>query len=109
MTDELQKDLEELKKDMSQFRDHMGQTLNDVGSYSRERVVETREKLNKSMKAFQGSASQKIDHANEAVHEQFEKTITSSRKCIAHNPIVAVAASFGAGILAAILMRKSHK
>ena len=109
MSEDLQRDLEALKKDLLKFRDHMNDTLKDAGTYSHDRVLETRDRLQKAAKEFQGAAFKKIEYANDAVQEQVNKSVETSRESIARKPLTAVMISFGTGILASLLMRKKQK
>lgn len=109
MSGELTKDLEELKRDMIKFRDHLGETVNHVGSYSHDMMVEKRKRLQESMKAFGGMASEKAEHAKSVAKEQAGKSVEYSRQTITHRPLTSVATSFAVGMLAALFMHKGKK
>lgn len=109
MSEELTKDLEELKKDMIKFRDHLGETINHVGSYSQEMMQEKRKRLQDSMRAFGGMASEKAEHVKGMAKEQAGKSVEYSRQTITHRPLTSVATSFAVGMLAALFMHKGKK
>jgi ElaB/YqjD/DUF883 family membrane-anchored ribosome-binding protein len=107
MNKDMQKDMEALKKDMTKFREDLGAALGDIGSYSHEKIIETKENLKDAIQSFEGAAVRKIKNANEYAHEKGEMAAEISREKIASRPLTSVAISFFAGIITAILVKRS--
>lgn len=108
MSKTLEKDVEKLKDDLARFRDDLSNTISDIGTYSQDKVMQTTENLKHAKAAFKGIAAEKFVHANEYVHEQGERAINASREMVQHRPLTTIAVSFGAGILAALLLERSN-
>lgn len=106
MSKELEKDIEKLKKDMGKFRDGIDSTLADIGEYSQEKLLQTKENLKNAIEGFSGMAEKKMQQAGQLIQEKSEKAIKASRKMITQKPITAIAVSFAAGLLAAFLMER---
>lgn len=103
------KDVDALKADLSRFRDDLSNVLSDVGQYSRSKVMDTKERLGKSMRDFQSTASTKISGAGEFVGDKTKRAVTTSRDAMSKRPFVTCGVSFAVGALAAMLMkRRSH-
>jgi ElaB/YqjD/DUF883 family membrane-anchored ribosome-binding protein len=109
MAKEIKKDVEKLKEDMGKFRDDIGTSLSDLENLSHEKLIEAKENLKKSIEAFKGIASEKLEHANKFIHEKGEKAVQTSREMITQRPLTTVAVAFGAGILLALLLERGKK
>ena len=108
MSTTLEKDIETLKNDLGKFREDLSSALTDVGSYSHEKVKETRDRLRTAMDDFGSMAHKKMSHMNEAICERKEKVVKASRDMAAKRPLTTMAVSFGAGALAAALLRRRN-
>ena len=108
MRTELERDIETLKSDLAKFREDLGATLSDVGSYSQEKVKETRERLNTAMEDFGSRTHQGIRQVNTKICERGQKVVKASREATARRPLTTMAISFGAGALAAATLLKRH-
>ncbi len=109
MTKSVEKDVDKLKADLSKFRDDLENTLSDLGGLSHDKLIQTRENLRKAKDAFEGMAHQKYDHARDYLHDKGEHAVDTSRQIVQDKPFMTVAVSFGAGLLAAMLLERSRK
>ena len=106
MSTEFQKDVEQLKKDLAKFRDDLGTRMSEIGNYSHDKVLQTRNNLKESINAFEGYAYNKMKEANEYAHEKGERMVEGSREMVQQKPLMSLAISFGAGIIAAMLLKR---
>ena len=109
MTTHVDKDMDSLKKDLGKFRDDISTVLSDVGHFSQEKVHLTKEKLGTMMKDFENIASNKISGTTVLVQETSKKAVNASRQAVKQKPLVSVAASFFAGLAAAMFLRRHHE
>lgn len=108
MATKLEKDVESLKKDIEKFRSHLGDALSDVGHLSQDKLVETKDRLRIAMEGFEGKTLERMERANDVIHDQGERAIEASRKMVVSRPITTVAISFAAGLMTAFLLER-HK
>jgi ElaB/YqjD/DUF883 family membrane-anchored ribosome-binding protein len=109
MIDTVERDAETLKKDIGKFREDLDRTLADIGHYSHEKVVETRDKLRKAAEDFGNVTQERLSRAREVMREQGEKAVTASREAVRKKPFTAIVVAFIAGLLSAVLMERRAK
>ena len=109
MSKELEKDVEKLKQDISKFQNDLSGMMSDLGSLSHDKLLQTKENLKNAKQAFEGMAAEKWEHANEFMHDQGERAVKASREIVRDRPLTTIAVSFGAGLLAALLLERSRK
>ncbi|OHB64553.1 MAG: hypothetical protein A2Y77_14145 [Planctomycetes bacterium RBG_13_62_9] len=97
-------DVAVLKEDIQKLRDDLGLLLGDVGSYSKERLADTHDRLSAAIEVFQGRAYGRLKGTARVVQDRSSRAMDVSRGAVEQKPLTYVAAAFVAGaILASFL------
>lgn len=103
-TDDIKRgEVDKIKSDLQQLRDDLGKLLGHIGSYSKGKLGNTREKVSAAMEdvgeraydRFQGTGRQMTDRGREALEV--------SRDAVQQKPLTYVAVAFVAGMVLASL------
>jgi ElaB/YqjD/DUF883 family membrane-anchored ribosome-binding protein len=107
--EEIGKDVENLKKDIENLRSDLNEMLSTVGSYSKDKVMDSKLRLRRAMDDLRGRTRTGAGRAYGTTKDYGREAVESSRACIERRPFTAVAVSFAAGLLLAALVGKGRQ
>jgi ElaB/YqjD/DUF883 family membrane-anchored ribosome-binding protein len=90
-----------IREDIEKLRDDLGLLLSDVGSYSKDKLVDTRDRLSAAIEAFEGRAYGRLQGTARVVEKRGRQAVGASRDVVQEKPLTYVAAAFVAGMLLA--------
>jgi ElaB/YqjD/DUF883 family membrane-anchored ribosome-binding protein len=99
--DRTNSDLERLKSDIQKLREDLGEMLGSAGSYSREKLVETRGRLRAAVDDLQGKAYDRLHETARVVRDRGGRAAQASRSAVGQRPLTYVATAFAAGVILA--------
>ena len=88
-----------VKEDIIKLQSDLKELLHTVGTQSKEKLLETRARLETALKNLQGQAGEKFQQVYGNVKEHTEEVMEISRKKIEERPLTYVLGAFIAGIL----------
>jgi ElaB/YqjD/DUF883 family membrane-anchored ribosome-binding protein len=94
-------DIEILKADIQKLRDDLGDMLGSVGSYSKEKLADTRNKLMAAVDDLQGKAYDRLQGTARTVRDRSHRAVDMSRGAVEQKPLTYVVTAFIAGVILA--------
>jgi ElaB/YqjD/DUF883 family membrane-anchored ribosome-binding protein len=94
-------DLETLKEDIQKLRDDLGEMLSSVGSFSKEKLAETRSRLSAAVDGLQGRAYDRLQGTARMVRDRSRYAMDASRGAVEQKPLTYVAVAFLTGVVLA--------
>jgi len=94
-------DLETLKEDIQKLRDDLGEMLSSAGSFSKEKLAETRNRLSAAVDGLQGKAYDRLQGTARMVRDRSRYAMDASRGAVEQKPLTYVAVAFVAGVVLA--------
>jgi ElaB/YqjD/DUF883 family membrane-anchored ribosome-binding protein len=99
-------EIETLRGDVQKLADDLKEMLHNLGSQSKEKLMENKKRLDAAIKGFRGDAKERFDELYECFREHGQETLDKSRKQIEERPFAAVGVALGIGILLGTLIRR---
>lgn len=96
-------EMDGIKEDIQRLRDDLGVLFGDVGSYSKEKLADTRDRLSAAIEAMEGRAYGRLQGTSRMVHDRGQRAMDASRQTVEQRPLTYVAAAFAAGVIIASL------
>jgi ElaB/YqjD/DUF883 family membrane-anchored ribosome-binding protein len=104
-TDETKtREVDAIKQDIQQLRDDIGLLLGHIGTFGKEKLGDTRDKLNAAAGSLQGKAYDRLQGTTRGVSDQGRQAVDASRDSVQHRPLTYVAAAFVAGMIFASIL-----
>jgi ElaB/YqjD/DUF883 family membrane-anchored ribosome-binding protein len=97
-------DLERLKSDIQKLRDDLGEMLGSAGTFSKERLAETRSRLRAAVDDLQGKAYDRLQETARVVRDRGQRAAHASRNAVEQRPLTYVATAFAAGVILASII-----
>jgi len=94
-------DIETLKADIQRLRDDLGEILGSIGSYSKERLTETRDRLMAAVEDLEGKAYGRLQGTARTVRDRSHRAVNASRGAVEQKPLTYVVTAFIAGAILA--------
>lgn len=94
-------DIETLKEDIQRLRDDLGDMLGSVGSFSKEKLMETRDRLMAAVDDLQGKAYDRLQGAARTARAHGHHAVDVSRGAVEQKPLTYVVTAFIAGVILA--------
>jgi len=94
-------DIENLKADIQKLRDDLGDMLGSIGSYSKERLADTRDKLMAAVEDLEGKAYDRLHGTARTVRDRGHRAVDASRGAVEQKPLTYVVTAFIAGAILA--------
>lgn len=94
-------DIETLKADIQKLRDDLGDLLGSVGSFSKEKLMDTRNRLVAAVDDLQGRAYDRLHGTAKTVRDRGHRAVDVSRGAVEEKPLTYIAAAFAAGVILA--------
>ena len=91
-TDAIREDIQKLQNDLKDM-------FHSVGEQSKEKLQESKQRLEAAIKSLQGQAAKKFDAIYDSLSEQGQDVVKKSRKQIEDRPLTAVIIAFAAGMI----------
>jgi len=91
-TDAIREDIQKLQNDLKDM-------FHSVGEQSKEKLQESKQRLEAAIKSLQGQAAKKFDEIYDSLSEQGQDVVKKSRKQIEDRPLTAVIIAFAAGMI----------
>ena len=101
-TDIIREDIQKLQSDLKDM-------FHSVGEQSKEKLLESKQKLEAVIKSLQGQAVKKFDEVYDSLREHSQDAVKNSRKQIEERPLTAVVIAFAAGILLDRLLKRRSR
>lgn len=92
-------EVDAIKEDIERLRDDLGALLSDVGSFSREKMVDTRDRLGAAIGAVEGRAYSRMQGTARVMRDRSQQAVSASRGAVEQKPITYVLAAFAAGVI----------
>jgi len=96
-------EVDAIKEDVERLRDDLASLLGDIGSFSREKLTDTRDRLGAAIGAVEGRAYGRVQGTARVVREHGHRAVDASRGAVEQKPITYVMAAFAAGVILASL------
>lgn len=96
-------EMDSIKEDIQRLRDDLGALFGDVGSYSKEKLADTRDRLSAAVEAIEGRAYGRLQGTTRMVRDRGHRAMNVSRQTVERKPLTYVAAAFAAGVILASL------
>jgi ElaB/YqjD/DUF883 family membrane-anchored ribosome-binding protein len=97
-------ELETLKGDVAKLANDLKDVLHAAGAQGKEKLIESKERLESAIKALKGEAKEKLGEAYDSLREHSKEAVEISRKKIEERPLTAVFTALGVGLLVGILI-----
>lgn len=94
-------DIETVKADIQKLRDDLGDMLGSVGSFSKEKLAETRDRLVAAVDDLQGKAYDRLHGTARTVRDRSHRAVDVSRGAVEQKPLTYVVTAFIAGVILA--------
>jgi ElaB/YqjD/DUF883 family membrane-anchored ribosome-binding protein len=92
-------EIDAIRGDIQKMQNDLKDLLHTVGDQSKEKLMESKQKLEAAIKSLQGQAEEKINESYDSLREHSQDAVQKSRKQIEEQPLTAVLIAFAAGIL----------
>ncbi|HBG25524.1 MAG: hypothetical protein A2Y10_05280 [Planctomycetes bacterium GWF2_41_51] len=102
----LSQEIEDLKKDIGRLQKDFTSKLETVSATSKEKLMETKERVKEAIDSLRNQISQKASGAYDNIKEHSNVALDKSRQTIGEKPVTAVMVAFFAGALVGLF---SHK
>lgn len=96
-------EVDAIKEDVERLRDDLGALLSDVGSFSKEKLTDTRDRLGAAIGAVEGRAYGRMQGTARMMRDRGHQAMDASRGAVEQKPITYVMAAFAAGVILASL------
>jgi ElaB/YqjD/DUF883 family membrane-anchored ribosome-binding protein len=94
-------DIETLKADIQKLRDDLSDMLGSVGSFSKEKLTETRDRLVAAVDDLQGKAYHRLRGTARTVRDRGHRAVDLSRGAVEEKPLTYIVTAFIAGVILA--------
>jgi ElaB/YqjD/DUF883 family membrane-anchored ribosome-binding protein len=78
-------DIEILKADIQKLRDDLGDMLGSIGSYSKERLADTRDRLMAAVEDLEGKAYDRLQGTARTVRDRGHRAVDASRGAVSRS------------------------
>ncbi|OQA04078.1 MAG: hypothetical protein BWY69_00119 [Planctomycetes bacterium ADurb.Bin401] len=102
----LSQEIEDLKKDIGRLQRDFSSKLESVSASSREKIMETKERIKDAIDTLRSQVSQKATDAYENIKGHSSVALDKSRHTIGQRPVTYVMVAFLAGAMVGLF---SHK
>ncbi len=102
----LTRDRESLRADVERLRNDLGEMLGSIGSYSKETVMDTRQRLRSAFEDMEGRAKKGFKKTSRMVKERGRQVVEKGRKIIDSRPLTAITVAFTSGAALGHLCKK---
>ena len=92
-------EIDAIREDIQKLQNDLKDMFHSVGEQSKEKLLESKQKLEAVIKSLQGQAVKKLDEVYDSLREHSQDAVKKSRKQIEDRPLTAVVIAFAAGIL----------
>jgi len=92
-------EVDTIKRDIQKLHDDLSSLLSDVGSFSRERLTETRDRLKSAAGALEGRAHDRVQETARMARDRGHQAMSASRGAGEDRPLTYVVAAFVAGMV----------
>ena len=92
-------EIDVIREDIQKLQNDLKDMFHSVGEQSKEKLQESKLKLEAAIKSLQGHAVKKFDEVYDSLREHSQDAVKKSRKQIEDRPLTAVVIAFAAGIL----------
>jgi len=99
-------EIDVIREDIQKLQNDLKDMFHSVGEQSKEKLLESKQKLEAAIKSLQGQAVKKFDEVYDGLREHSQDAVKKSRKQIEERPLTAVFIAFAAGILLDRLIRR---
>lgn len=94
-------EVDAIKEDIEKLRDDLSSLLGDIGSFSREKLADTRDRLGAALGAVEGRAYGRVQGTARVAKDRAHQAMNASRGAVEQKPITYVMAAFAAGVILA--------
>lgn len=92
-------EIDAIREDIQKLQNDLKDMFHSVGEQSKEKLQESKQRLETAIKSLQGQAVKKFDEIYDSLSEHSQDAVKKSRKQIEEQPLTAVLIAFAAGIL----------
>jgi ElaB/YqjD/DUF883 family membrane-anchored ribosome-binding protein len=92
-------EIEAIREDITKLQNDLKDMLHSVGDQSKDKLQESKHKLETAIKSLQGRVTEKFDESYDDLREHSQDAVKQGRKQIEERPLTAVLIAFAAGIL----------
>jgi ElaB/YqjD/DUF883 family membrane-anchored ribosome-binding protein len=92
-------EIEAIRGDIQKMQNDLKDLLHTVGDQSKEKLMESKQKLGAAIKSLEGQAEEKFNEGYDSLREHSHDAVQKSRKQIEEQPLTAVLIAFAAGLL----------
>ena len=92
-------EMDAIREDIQKLQNDLKDMFHSVGEQSKEKLQESKQRLEAAIKSLQGQAVKKFDEIYDSLSEHSQDAVKKSRKQIEERPLTAVVIAFAAGIL----------
>ena len=92
-------EIDAIRGDIQKLQNDLKEMLHTVGDQSKDKLQESKQKLEAAIKSLQGQAAEKFNESYDSLREHSQDAVKKSRKQIEEQPLTAVLIAFAAGIL----------
>jgi ElaB/YqjD/DUF883 family membrane-anchored ribosome-binding protein len=104
--DVLSSDKDALKADIEKMRNDLGEMLGSIGSFSKEKIMDTQNRLRTAIEDIQGRTKDRLKGTSQVVKDRGYKAMEKSRRGIEHRPLTSIIIAFVAGMLLASIVHR---
>ena len=92
-------EMDAIREDIQKLQNDLKDMFHSIGEQSKEKLQESKQKLEAAIKSLQGQAAEKFDEIYGAIRDHSQDAVKKSRQQIEERPLTAVLIAFAAGIL----------
>lgn len=92
-------EIDAIREDIQKLQSDLKDMFHSIGEQSKEKLQESKQRLEAAIKSLQGQAAKKFDEIYDSLSEHSQDAVKKSRKQIEERPLTAVVIAFAAGIL----------
>lgn len=96
-------DVDAIKGDVEQLREDLASLLRNVGSFSKEKLADARDRVSAALGAFEGRAYGRAQGTARTVRERGYHAMDASRGAVEKKPITYIIGAFAVGMILASL------
>jgi ElaB/YqjD/DUF883 family membrane-anchored ribosome-binding protein len=108
-SEQLAQEIESFKEDVRQLQKDLSDILSSAGTYSRERLHESHQRVRAALSGLKYQAGQRAADVYGKAVDQSAYAVDKSRRTIEEKPLTAVAIAFVAGLLLSWLGERKSK
>jgi ElaB/YqjD/DUF883 family membrane-anchored ribosome-binding protein len=108
-SEQLAQEIESFKEDIRQLQKDLSDILSSAGTFSREKLNESQQRVHAALSGLKYQAGQKASDVYGKAVDQGAYAVDKSRRTIEERPLTAVAIAFVAGLLLSWLGERTSK